>query len=224
MSFILNIDTAVDIASVCLAKDGEALQLTTNENQKDHAAWLHSAIEEMLRINKLTMKDISGVAVSIGPGSYTGLRVGLSTAKGLCYAMNIPLITIGTLEMMAYSVKDEAVDLICPLIDARRMEIFAAVYNKVLQPLIAPQIMIINENSFAELLAAHKILFSGNGSKKLQTIISNSNALFTNTAGNASHLAALSYHPFCKKEFADLAYTEPLYLKEFYTPTRKPLL
>jgi tRNA threonylcarbamoyladenosine biosynthesis protein TsaB len=224
MSFILNIDTAVDIASVCLAKDGEALQLTTNENQKDHAAWLHSAIEEMLRINKLTMKDISGVAVSIGPGSYTGLRVGLSTAKGICYAMDIPLITISTLEMMAYSVKDEAVDLICPLIDARRMELFAAVYNKVLQPLIAPQIMIINENSFAGLLAEHKILFSGNGSKKLQAIISNSNALFTNTPGNASHLAALSYNHFCKKEFADLAYTEPLYLKEFYSNPRKPLL
>src|SRR5258706_7327024 len=114
MSFILNIDTAVDVASVCLAKDGGALQLTTNENQKDHAAWLHLAIEEMLKVNKLTMKDISGVAVSIGPGSYTGLRVGLSTAKGLCYTMDIPLITIGTLDMMAYSVIDEAVDLICP--------------------------------------------------------------------------------------------------------------
>ena len=224
MSFILNIDTAVDIASVCLAGDGEALQLTINENQKDHAAWLHPAIEEMLKVNKLTMKDISGVAVSIGPGSYTGLRVGLSTAKGLCYAMDIPLITIGTLEMMAYSVKDEAVDLICPLIDARRMEVFAAVYNKILQPLIVPQIMIINETSFAEILAEHKILFSGNGRKKLQTIISNSNALFTNTDGNASHLAALSFKSFCKKEFADLAYTGPLYLKEFYTPIRKPLL
>jgi tRNA threonylcarbamoyladenosine biosynthesis protein TsaB len=224
MSFILNIDTAVDIASVCLAKDGETLQLTTNENQKDHAAWLHPAIEEMLKINKLTIKDINGVAASIGPGSYTGLRVGLSTAKGICYAMDIPLITISTLEMMAYSVKDEAVDLICPLIDARRMEVFAAVYNKVLQLLIAPQIMIINENSFAELLAEHKILFSGNGSKKLQMIISHSNALFTTTPGNASHLAALSYNRFCKKEFADLAYTEPLYLKEFYSHSRKPLL
>jgi tRNA threonylcarbamoyladenosine biosynthesis protein TsaB len=222
MSFILNIDTAVDIASVCLAEDGEALQLVTNENQKDHAAWLHSAIEKIL--DGLKMKDIRAVAVSIGPGSYTGLRVGLSTAKGLCYALNIPLITVGTLEMIAYAVKNEAVDLISPLIDARRMEVFAAVYNKVLQPLTAPQIMTINENSFTELLAEHKILFLGNGSKKLQIIISNNNALFTNTSGNASHLAALSYKLFCKKEFADLAYTEPLYLKEFYFHSRKPSL
>jgi len=222
MSFILNIDTAVDIASVCLSEDGEALQLVTNENQKDHAAWLHPAIEKIL--DGLKMKDIRAVAVSIGPGSYTGLRVGLSTAKGLCYALNIPLITVGTLEVIAYAVKNEAVDLISPLIDARRNEVFAAVYNKVLQPLIAPQIMTINENSFAELLVEHKILFSGNGSKKLQIIISNNNALFTNTSGNASHLAALSYKLFCKKEFADLAYTEPLYLKEFYFHTRKPSL
>ncbi len=224
MSFILNIDTAVDVASVCLAKDGDALQLTTNEIQKDHAAWLHPALEEILYKNGITMKDVEAVAVSIGPGSYTGLRVGLATAKGLCYAMNIPIITISTLEMMAYAVKDEAADLICPLIDARRMEVFAVVYDKLLQLQIAPQVMIINENSFAEFLAVHKILFCGSGSKKLQTIISNSNALFTNTDGNASHLAVLSYKRFCKKEFADLAYTEPLYLKEFYSYSRKPLL
>src|SRR6266513_3397931 len=147
MSFILNIDNAVDVASVCLAKDGDALQLTTNEIQKDHAAWLHPALEEILYKNGITMKDVEAVAVSIGPGSYTGLRVGLATAKGLCYAMNIPIITISTLEMMAYAVKDEAADLICPLIDARRMEVFAVVYDKLLQLQIAPQVMIINENS-----------------------------------------------------------------------------
>jgi tRNA threonylcarbamoyladenosine biosynthesis protein TsaB len=224
MSFILNIDTAVDVASVCLAKDSKALQLITNENQKDHATWLHPAIKELLHMNKLTMKDIEAVAVSIGPGSYTGLRVGLASAKGLCYAMNIPLITIGTLEMMAFAVKDEAADLICPLIDARRMEVFAAVYDKLLQLVIQPQVMLINENSFTELLASHKILFCGSGSKKLQTIISNNNTLFVNTIGNASHLAALSFNRFRKKEFTDLAYTGPLYLKEFYFSTRKPLL
>jgi tRNA threonylcarbamoyladenosine biosynthesis protein TsaB len=105
MSFILNIDTAVDTASVCLAKNGESLQLTTNENQKDHAAWLHPAITELLNKNGIAMKDIEAVAITIGPGSYTGLRVGLATAKGLCYAMNIPLITLSTLEMMAFAVK-----------------------------------------------------------------------------------------------------------------------
>jgi len=221
MSFILNIDTAIDIASSCLSKDGKVLQLVSNENQKDHAAWLHPAIAEMLNSDKLSMKDIEAVAITIGPGSYTGLRVGLATAKGLCYAMNIPLIAVGTLEMMAFAVKNEATDLICPMIDARRNEVFMAVYNKNLQQIILPQSMIIDENSFVQLLSSHSILFCGSGSKKLQTMISNSNALFSNTIGNASHLAAISFACFRKKEFADLAYAEPMYLKEFYS-IRKP--
>jgi tRNA threonylcarbamoyladenosine biosynthesis protein TsaB len=222
MSLILNIDTAVDAASVCLEKDDKVLQLFINENQKDHASWLHPSIAEMLHNNRFTMKDIDAIAVSIGPGSYTGLRVGLSTAKGLCYAMNIPLITISTLEMMAIAVKNEADDLICPLIDARRMEVFTAIYDKMLQQLVAPQTMIIDENSFAKLLFSNKILFCGNGCKKLQKIISSPNATFSSTVGNASHLASLSHNRFRKKEFADLAYIEPLYLKEFYSPVRKP--
>ena len=221
MSFILNIDTAVNIASVCLAKNGEALQFISNENQKDHAAWLHPAIADILDNNKLSMMDMEAVAVTIGPGSYTGLRVGLATAKGVCYAMNIPLIAISTLEMMAFAVKNETADLICPMIDARRKEVFAAVYDKNLQQIISPQAMIIDENSFVQLLSSHSILFCGSGGKKLQTIISNKNALFSNTAGNASHLALISYDRFCKKEFADLAYAEPMYLKEFYS-ARKP--
>jgi tRNA threonylcarbamoyladenosine biosynthesis protein TsaB len=224
MSFILNIDTAMDVASVCLAKDGKALQLTTNENQKDHAAWLHPSIAEILNHGGLAIKDIEAVAVPIGPGSYTGLRVGLATAKGLCYAMNIPLITISTLEIMGFAVKEEADELICPLIDARRMEVFMAVYNKLLQPIVSPQTMSFDKNSFTKLLSSHKVLFCGNGSKKLQTIISDSNAVFSNTVSNASHLASLSHNFFCKEKFADLAYTEPMYLKEFYSPARKPLL
>ena len=214
----------MDVASICLAKDGKALQLTINENQKDHAAWLHPSIAEILNHGGLAMRDIEAVAVSIGPGSYTGLRVGLSTAKGLCYAMNIPLITINTLEIMGFAVKEDADELICPLIDARRMEVFMAVYNRLLQPIVSPQTMRIDKNSFTKLLSSHKVLFCGSGSKKLQTIISDSNALFSNTVGNASHLAPLSHNCFCKEEFADLAYTAPMYLKEFYSPARKPLL
>jgi tRNA threonylcarbamoyladenosine biosynthesis protein TsaB len=224
MSFILNIDTAVDVASVCLAKNGKPLQLITNENQKDHAAWLHPAIAELLHRNGIAMKNIEAIAITIGPGSYTGLRVSLATAKGLCYAMNIPLIAIGTLNMMAFAVEKEADDLICPMIDARRMEVFAAVYDKFLHPVISPQVMSINEDSFTELLSSHKILFCGSGSNKLQKLISNSSAIFTNTVSNASFLAPVSYNHFCKKEFADLAYTEPLYLKEFYSSSRKPLV
>ena len=221
MSLILNIDTAVDAASVCLAKDGEGLQLATNENQKDHASWLHVAIAKIIKEEGFVMADLQAVAVSIGPGSYTGLRIGLSTAKGLCYALNIPLIAIGTLEMMAFAAKNEEGGLICPIIDARRMEVFTAIYDKKLKPVIEPQAMLLNENSFAEFLSSNRIVFLGNGSNKLRSIISNNNAFFSSTKANASHLAQLSNKNFVKKEFADLAYTQPLYLKEFYSPARK---
>lgn len=221
MSLILNIDTAVDAASICLAKNGETLQMATNENQKDHASWLHVAIAKIIKEAGCVMTELQAVAVSIGPGSYTGLRIGLSTAKGLCYALNIPLITIGTLEMLAIAAKDEIGDMICPMIDARRTEVFTAMYDKNLKKIIEPQAMLLNEKSFAEFLSSNKIIFLGNGSNKLRSIISNNNAFFSLAKANASHLAGLSNKNFIKKEFADLAYTQPLYLKEFYSPARK---
>jgi len=223
MSLILNIDTAVDKASVCLAKDGEMLQFAVNETQKDHASWLHTIIATILKKNKSLITDLNAVAVSIGPGSYTGLRVGLSSAKGLCYALNIPLITIGTLEMIAFAAKEEDTDLICPMIDARRMEVFTAVYDKTLHQIRAPHAMVVDKNSFASLLLSGKILFCGNGCKKLQTIILSKNAMFSPLQGNADHLASLSFNYFLKNEFADLAYSGPLYIKEFYFPVREPL-
>lgn len=221
MSLILNIDTALDAASVCLAKNEEVIELAVNENQKDHAAWVHNAMAEMLQKKNLTPNQLTAVAVSIGPGSYTGLRVGLAAAKGLCYALKIPLITVDTLKMIAFAAKEEAATLICPMIDARRMEVFTAIYDKSLQEKIPAHALIIDESSFAALLSADKILFCGNGSKKLQPLIKNANATFSNTVSNASHLAALSQVYFRKKQFADLVCTEPLYIKEFYSPARK---
>lgn len=221
MGLILNIDTALDIASICLAKDGMPLYFASNEQQKDHAKWLHPAIAASLRNEEVAISNVDAIAITIGPGSYTGLRVGLATAKGLCYVLNIPLITIGTLEMIAFAVKDEATDLICPLIDARRMEVFTAVYDKKMTSITEPQALIINENSFIELLSSHHIVFCGNGRSKLQSVISNKNAGFSGTTGNASNLAELSWTCFSQKQFADLAYTEPLYLKEFYSTLRK---
>src|SRR6266513_982784 len=130
MSLLLNIDTAIETASICLSKDGNVLHLSINENQKDHAAWLTVAIQEMMQNSGYQLNQLNAIAVTIGPGSYTGLRVGLSTAKGLCYVLKIPLLTIGTLEMMAFAAKQNPVDLLCPMIDARRMEVFTAVYDK----------------------------------------------------------------------------------------------
>ena len=221
MSLILNIDTAVDTASVCLAKDNELLQMAVNENQKDHAIWLNTAIADILQKAEYTVNELQAIAVSIGPGSYTGLRVGLASAKGLCYALNIPLIAVSTLKMIAVAAKKKGVtneNMITPMIDARRMEVFTAIYDINLIEVKAAEAMIIDENSFSEMLESNRILFCGNGSKKLQKIIKSPNALFSNTIANASHLAQLSYYNFRNKEFASLAYTEPSYIKEFYSP------
>jgi tRNA threonylcarbamoyladenosine biosynthesis protein TsaB len=223
MSLILNIDTALDQASVCLAKDGIALGMSTNEIPKSHASWLQAGIVELLKKCGYTLRELSAVSVSIGPGSYTGLRIGLASAKGFCYALKIPLIVIGTLEMTAFAVKNEGTGLICPMIDARRMEVFTALYDKELVELVPPGVMILEKSSFSELLSVNKILFCGNGSKKLQSLISDNNALFSDRNGNASHMAPLSQKRFHQKEFAQLASTEPLYIKEFYSPTLKPL-
>ena len=217
MNLILNIDTAVETASVCLAKEGESINFSINEDPKAQASWLHQAIAGIFQNTGFGMQDLKAVAVSIGPGSYTGLRIGLSAAKGLCFALNIPLISIGTLDMMAFAAKDEEADLVCPMIDARRMEVFTALYNKRSEHVIPPQAMTITENSFSKFLSNHKIIFLGNGSKKLQTIISGNNAEFSSVQATAVHLASLSNIEFKKNHFADLAYVEPQYLKDFYT-------
>lgn len=221
MAIILNIDTAVESASVCLAKDTQPVQFTINNNQRDHSSWLHSSIQKIISDTGLTTKDIEAIAVTIGPGSYTGLRVGLSAAKGLCYALNIPLIAINTLEIIATGVKEDQADMICPLIDARRMEVFMAVYDKQMQEIIKPCAMIIEPGSFDSLLESGKIVFAGNGSKKLQKIIVHSNAIFNNFIATSVDMVILSAKKYVEKNFANLSYVEPFYIKEFYSPLRR---
>lgn len=220
MALILNIDTATDSASICLAKDGEEILLLKNDQQKDHAAWLHVAIQKMMQQSKLELSNIDAVAVTIGPGSYTGLRVGLASAKGICYALNKPLITMNTLLVMANAVTEENANLLCPMIDARRMEVFTAVYNKNISIIKAPAAVVLTENSFEDLLAANTICFFGNGSEKFKPIMKNPAARFSMAVYDAGSMIKLAESIFLKKEFADLAYTEPLYLKEFYTINR----
>lgn len=224
MTLILNIETAVDTASVCLADGRRVLSIMKNETKKDHAAWLHPAIENIMKKTSYKLQDLAGIAVSIGPGSYTGLRIGLATAKGLCYALQKPLIAVNTLHVMAFAAIDYATDLICPMIEARRMEVFTGLFNKSLETVIAPKALVIEEKSFAEQLAKHQILFIGNGSEKFKTICKDSNAVFKIIHFDAGNMVAISEKLFAAKQFADLAYTEPLYLKEFYTPGHKPLI
>ena len=221
MAIILNIDTAVESASVCLAKDTQPVQFAINNNQRDHASWLHSSIQKIISDAGLTTKDIEAIAVTIVPGSFTGLRVGLSAAKGLCYALNIPLIAINTLEVIATGVKEDQADMICPLIDARRMEVFMAVYDKQMQEIIKPCAMIIEPDSFNSLLQSGKIAFAGNGSKKLQKIIVHSNAIFNNFIATSIDMIILSAKKYVEKNFANLSYVEPFYIKEFYSPSRR---
>ncbi len=218
MAIILNIDTATDSASVCLANEAASVKLIVNDNKKDHASWLHTVIQKLISKPKLSFKNIDAIAVTIGPGSYTGLRVGLSAAKGLCFASGIPLIGINTLEMLAHPLLAEETDLICPVIDARRMEIFMAVYNKQMEEIIKPCAMVIEKNSFDQLFEHGKIIFSGTGVEKLKKIIVHPQAVFNNTVANASDMAEISEEKFRGKDFLDLAYAEPFYIKAFYSP------
>jgi tRNA threonylcarbamoyladenosine biosynthesis protein TsaB len=220
MALILNIDTAVDVASICFAKDGKVLSVARNESQKDHASWLHISIKEIFEKNNLELRSVDAIAVTGGPGSYTGLGIGMATAKGICFALNKSLISLNTLLVMANAAKDESTDLLCPMIDARRMEVFTAIYTKGLEIVKEPAAITLNENSFDEYFSKNNICFFGNGSNKFQAIEKNSRAFFRDIKTDASSMISLSEISFAEKKFADLAYAEPLYLKEFYTPAK----
>lgn len=220
MPLILNIDTATEFASVCISNGNETLGIEKNTEQQNHASFLQPAIKKIIQAANISLQQLDAIAVSAGPGSYTGLRVGLASAKGLCYALGKPLICVNTLEVMAracilHNNADE--NLYCPMIDARRMEVFTAVYNNRLEAVLQPCAMILNENSFAELLNGHTIIFSGSGIAKAQKILQHPKAQFRNVQHDATHLSILALQHFIENKFADAAYAEPLYLKEFYT-------
>ena len=223
MALILNIDTATEKASICLAEEGQTIALAENAEQKDHASWLHPAVEKMMRQTGRQLRDLQAVAVVSGPGSYTGLRVGMAAAKGFCYALQIPLITEDKLKMMAFAAReqDPGVDLLCPMIDARRMEVFTAIFQNDLSVLLSSTAMIIDGNSFSEYLENHRLSFFGGGSDKCKPIISSPSAAFIDVKDHAGYLGVLSFLRYLHQEFTGLAYSEPAYTKEFYTHTRK---
>jgi len=228
MSLILNIDTSSQNASICLAHDGVPMAVLENAEQKDHAAWLHPGIKELLLQADCNVQDIKAVAITAGPGSYTGLRVGMSAAKGLCYALNIPLITENTLRVMALAVK-QSLDvrfnkqniLFCPMIDARRLEVFTALFNIELEEVMSSTALIVSNGTFLDHLENFEIVFSGNGSKKFKPFVSHHHAIFSDVTYSAIQLSMLSNKKWKRKEFEDVAYSEPLYLKEFYTVPKK---
>jgi tRNA threonylcarbamoyladenosine biosynthesis protein TsaB len=210
------------MASVCLSENGYAVAVRENNQQKEHAAFVHKAIEAILSEAGKELRQVDAFAVTSGPGSYTGLRVGLATAKGFCYALHKPLITINTLKVMLQAAIERPVSLqertllYCPMIDARRSEVYTALYNQKGESLFKPAAMILDEHSFETWLEVQPILFFGNGSEKFKAFVRKENAVFANLRHNATHLGKLSFQQFEDQIFADLAYAEPEYLKEFH--------
>jgi tRNA threonylcarbamoyladenosine biosynthesis protein TsaB len=219
MGLILNIDTATETAQVSFAKDGKVLQSLTNGLQKDHASFLQTAIQQLAKKNSIALADVDGIAVTAGPGSYTGIRVGMASAKGLCYALNKPLIAINTLEVLTVAAQqalnNAAEILFCPMIDARRMEVFTAIYNNTLAEILPPCAIILEEKSFLSQLQNNKILFFGNGAAKWKTLSRHSNASFAVVSTLTDAMASLSNSFLLQQNFTDLAYSQPIYLKEF---------
>lgn len=218
MSLILSIETATTVCSVALHNDRELLGSQSLFIDKSHSGLLAPSIKSLVEYCGYTISDLEGVAVSEGPGSYTGLRIGVSAAKGLCFSLDIPLIAVSTLEAMARGVNRFNYDkaLVCPMIDARRMEVYCLLVNSQGDIMLETQPVIISETSFQDQLTAEKILFFGNGAAKCRDVIMSDNAIFIdNIYPDAVNIGAIAAEKFRKSQFEDVAYFEPFYLKDF---------
>jgi len=223
MDYILNIHTSLEKALVNICDGNKVLSTAINTEQNQHAVFLHVAIKNILKDHEIQLRDLKAIGVSGGPGSYTGIRVGLATAKGLCFGLNIPMMMFNSLELMAFSAiqnfsnvgKDS---LFCPMIDARRMEVFTAVYNKVLREIIEPTALVLEENSFNGLIEKHPFFFFGNGAQKFEKLAPYSENLIHSVSDvSTESLAAFSWNKFQEKSFENLVNSHPFYIKEFYT-------
>lgn len=228
MSCILAIETSTEVCSVALGQDGDTIFEKVCEENNAHTRHLATFVDEALSFANSHAIPLDAVAITEGPGSYTGLRIGTSTAKGICYGFNIPLITIPTLKMLCvrpllYEELDEDA-LLCPMIDARRMEVYAAIYDRSLRNIRETQADIIDETSYADYLEKQPIYFFGNGAEKCIDIIKHPNARFIpNIKANAKSMLPLAELAIAKNDFADVAYFEPYYLKEFVATKAKQL-
>ena len=218
MPVILSLETSTDVCSVALHDSNRLLAQAEIHEAQSHAARLAPLVEQVTREAAVNLKAIHAVAVAKGPGSYTGLRIGTSTAKGLCYALGVPLIAVGTLELLAFQGNDLNTSgaLLCPMIDARRMEVYCLVANHKLEMVEPVSARVVDANSFAELLASHSVLFFGNGSQKCREVIRHPHAVFLDDIyPRASALGVIAERKFSAGEFEDLVGFKPFYLKEF---------
>jgi len=226
MASILCIETSTSVCSVAMVKDGIAIASHEEHVPNSHGSVVTLLIERLVASTGIVPGDFNAVAVSAGPGSYTGLRIGVSVAKGLCYALGIPLIAIPSLEVMAAGVEaaklPAGVKLLCPMMDARRMEVYSALYDTQLNILQPAAPLVITQDSYSDLLSESKVAFFGNGSRKFIELVNCSNALFIDGIVPLAGSMAMSAHKRLQEQkFENSAYFEPFYLKEFIATTSK---
>ena len=221
MALLLLLETAAEICSVALCNDREIISLRSSEEPRVHASMLAVFIDEMLKQNNITVRDLDAVGVSKGPGSYTGLRIGVATAKGLCYAAGKPLIAIDTLQSMALNFVQqhsamETNTVLLPMLDARRHEVYTAAYSVTGAQLLPVMAMVLDSESYVE-LAGRNVVVIGDGALKAQQLISSNHGFMFDAVFRHSAAGMLlpAYDKFMTKDFEDVAYFEPFYLKEF---------
>lgn len=224
--YILSIETATNVCSVAVSEGESVIFERVNSEGPSHASVLGVFVQEALDFLKEKKISLNAVAVSSGPGSYTGLRIGVSEAKGLCFGLNIPLIAVDTLKVMAMTVLNKGLlsdgDLLCPMIDARRMEVYAEIFDSKLNVIRAVSADIVDESSYQEYLTKGKILFFGNGSAKCQNSLKDENCAFlSGIYPSATEMVKLAAEAYKDQKFVDVAYYEPFYLKEFVATTPK---
>ena len=220
MSYLLHLETATTNCSVALSQNGNLLHcIENNEADFRHSDHLHLFIEQLLNKAQIEAKQLSAVAVSMGPGSYTGLRIGISSAKGLCYANDLPLIAVNSLEVLAAAYSPQDDDILISMFDARRMEVYALVLNAQKEVLQATEAVIVTPDSFQEFQSQGRLVLFGNGATKCKDVIPLTNALFVEELQfpSARNMVALATAKFEANSIEDVAYFEPFYLKDFYT-------
>lgn len=219
MSLILSLETATTVCGVALHQAGQLLASATLCQSQSHSVQLNQMVEDVLQRSGHHLSHLSGVAVSMGPGSYTGLRIGVATAKGLCYAGDLPLLAVNTLAAMTWGLCRTNPQPLwyCPMLDARRMEVYCAIYDEKLQEIEPTQAKIIDEQAFIEHLADHNILFFGDGAAKCKPLLSNQPRAFfvEDVVPSVEAVGQLAYKRFTQQQFEDVAYFEPFYLKDF---------
>ena len=224
MAFILNIETATTVCSVSISQNDSLIAFKEIDNGYSHAENLHVFIRDLLTEANLNPNDLNAIAVSKGPGSYTGLRIGVSAAKGLCYALNIPLISLNTLQVLSNSIENRKPNsYYCPMLDARRMEVYTIVFDSDLKEVLPTEALIVEEQSIEKYKKYPSIYFFGDGMPKCKDILSHlTNANFIeNIKPSAKNMINLSYEKLITKQFEDVAYFEPFYLKDFMIVSKK---